>query len=137
MALILLKRLVWKVDLGNFNSVFIQVFGSSANDVVLTEDQKKILEATRKKESKVLPVTPVVQAPDLGSLLLANVLQSQQAGGSAGSNLLALLGAGKKTQVKRRTIDKSEHLCFRCQQVGHWATDEICPKYKKKDEEEK
>ena len=103
----------------------------------LTEDQKKILEATRKKETKVLPsVSPGVQA-DLGSLLLANVLQSQQAGGSASSNHLALLGGGKKVPAKRRPIDKSEHLCFRCQQVGHWATDEICPKYKKKDEEEK
>ena len=106
--------------------------------MILTDDQKKILEATRKKETKVLPsVSPGVQAPDLGSLMLANVLQSQQAGGSAGSNLLALLGAGKKAPAKRRPIDKSEHLCFRCQQVGHWATDEICPKYKKKDEEEK
>ena len=104
---------------------------------MLTEDQKKILEANRKKETKVPSASQGVLAPDLGSLLLANVLQSQQAGGSAGSNLLALLGAGKKLPAKRRTIDKSEHLCFRCQQVGHWATDEVCPKYKKKDEEGK
>ena len=102
--------------------------------MALTEDQKKILESSRKKEEK-LPVLPVVPAPDLSSLLLANMLQNQQAGGS--SNLLSLLGGGKKAPAKKRFIDKSEHQCFKCQQMGHWATDEICPKFKKRDEEGK
>ena len=106
--------------------------------MALTDDQKKILESSRKKEVKI-PASPVVQAPDLSSLLLANMLQNQnqtqQPGGS--SNLLALLGAGKKFPAKKRIIDKSEHLCFRCQQIGHWATDEICPKFKKKEDEGK
>ena len=105
--------------------------------MALTDDQKKILESSRKKEVKI-PVSPVVQAPDLSSLLLANMLQNQtqQPGGSS-SNLLALLGAGKKTPAKKRFIDKSEHLCFKCQQIGHWATDETCPKFKKKEDEGK
>ena len=102
---------------------------------MLTDEQKKILESTRKKDVKA-PVPGLSgSAQDLGSLLLANVLQNQQGGSSAA--LLSLLG-GKKAAPRRKSfIVKSGHHCFRCQGMGHWATDEICPKYRKPDEEEK
>ena len=102
---------------------------------MLTDEQKKILESTRKKDERTRIPGPSGSAPDLSYLLLANVLQNQQGGGSTA--LLSLLG-GKKAAPRRKSfIDKSGHYCFRCQGMGHWSTDEICPKYRKQDEEEK
>jgi hypothetical protein len=73
---------------------------------------------------------PAWNVQRLSSLLLASVLQSRQAGRS--SNLLSLLGA----DGRKRFIDGSGRVCFRFQRLGHWATDEICPKFGKGDEEE-
>ena len=119
----------------------IKVFGGAGAEVALTDEQKKILESSRKKEVKdVSPVSAAVaQNPDLGSLLaLANLLQQgQQGGGSSASSLLSLVSPRKVIARKRSYIDKTDHDCFKCQGKGHWATDESCPLFKKRNDESK
>ena len=116
---------------------FSQVVGADPG-VAMTEDQRKKLEALRKKKEEKSPkmetacsshVSSSSQVPDVNALLLAQVLQQQVAQQNPliySKNLLGYNGPAARKRT-RSGIDKSTSTCFTCQGIGHWSGDDICP----------
>ena len=101
----------------------------------MTEDQRKKLEALRKKREEKSPKTETAcssqvsssnQVQDVNALLLAQVLQQQVAQQNPliySKNLLGYNGPALRKR-SRSGIDKSTSTC---QGIGHLSGDDICP----------
>ena len=116
---------------------FPQVVGADPG-IAMTEDQRKKLEALRKKKDEKSSkletacssqVTSSSKMPEVNALLLAQVLQQQVAQQNPliySKNLLGYKGPALRKRT-RAGIDKSTSTCFTCQGIGHWSGDDICP----------